>query len=187
MLIFLNRVMKAHFIGNGKSNRLFNTPYGIVVCGNIPNHSIPYTALSIIDTKVILYLKNTKQHLENIDVWCSPDIKKHADIHQVKGRWHTIYTPTWRYNSGHQAVNHLSKNPHLKIIELWGMDSMWSDDLISQMDDRVIRSKRPPLNNEWRPNWKKIFAQHPNMMYVINAPKGIEQVDYGKNTRYKLH
>jgi len=178
--------MRAHFIGNGKSNSLYGEfHYGTVVCGNLPKHSIPYTALSIIDTKVIQYLKSEKKHLEKTQVWCTPDIKKQADMAGVKGIWHTIYKPTWRYNSGHQAVQHLSKK--FKYIELWGMDSMWSEDLVSQMDDRVPRSKRPPLNNEWRPNWKKIFSENEEVIYTIHAPQGIKQIDYGKNTRYKLY
>ena len=64
---------------------------------------------------------------------------------------------------------------------------MWSDDLSSQMDDRVPRSKRPPLNNEWRPNWRNIFKKYPNNRYIIHAPKGITEIDYGDNCKYELH
>ena len=177
--------MKAHFIGNGKSQNLFNAHYGTVVMGNVPKMNISYTALSIIDTKVILYLHNNNIHLENKNIWCTPDIKKQANNYKIQGIWHAIYKPKPKFNSGHQAVQHLSKD--FKLIHLWGMDSMFTDDLTSLMDDRVTRTTRPPLNNDWRPYWKQLFSQHEQVLYTIHAPKGTKQIDYGKNCRYEFH
>jgi hypothetical protein len=138
------------------------------------------------DTKVLMYLKDKKMDLKNKNIWCTPDIAKHAKFHKIDGLWHAIYTPVHRYSSGHHAVNHLSQNKHLKIIHLWGMDSMWSEDLTSDMDDRVIRSKRPPLHKDWRPHWQNIFSKY-DKRYIIHAPKGIAEIDYGKNTKYEYH
>jgi len=178
--------MRSHFVGNGPSQNLFGDfQYGFTVAGNIPKHIRIYNALSIIDTKVILYLKNNKLDLKNKHIWCTPDIVKQAKHHKIEGLWQEIYKPQHRYNSGHQAVQHLSKD--FKFIDLWGMDSMWSDDLTSQMDDRVPRTKRPPLNNEWRPNWRTIFNKNPDVRYIIHAPEGINKVDYGENCQYKFH
>ena len=178
--------MKAHFVGNGPSHSLYgDLHYGTVVVGNIPKMPIQYDAMSIIDTKVILYLKNNKLDLAGKEIWCTPDIVKQADFHKVPGLWFPHYKPQYRYNSGHHAIQHLSKQ--FEFISLWGMDSMFTNDLTSQMDDRVPRGKRPPLNNEWRPNWRNIFKQYPKVRYTIHAPQGIETVDYGENCKYELH
>lgn len=184
--LFLNIGMRSHFVGNGPSQNLFGDfQYGFTVAGNLPKHIKIYTALSIIDTKVILYLKNNNLNLKNKEIWCTPDMVKQANFHKIQGTWIPHYKPQYRYNSGHHAVQHLSKK--FRFIELWGMDSMWSDDLTSQMDDRVIRTKRPPLNREWRPHWQAIFKQHPDVRYTIHAPQGVNKVDYGENCRYQFH
>lgn len=178
--------MRAHFVGNGPSQSLYgDLHYGTVVVGNIPKLPIQHDALSIIDTKVILYLKNNNLNLRGKEIWCTPDIVKQAHFHKIEGTWLPHYTVKHRHNSGHHAIQHLSKD--FQFIELWGMDSMWSDDLTSQMDDRVIRTKRPPLNTEWRPNWIKIFKQFPQVRYIIHAPVGIKEIDYGDNCKYQFH
>ena len=180
--------MKAHFIGNGASKNIFNqrVRYGFRVVGNIPKEIEHWDACSIIDHKMSVWISNTnKKMLANKDIWCSQDVAKWAKQWNLEGRWHAIYEPKMKFNSGHQAVQHLSKK--FKFIDLWGMDSMWSEDLTSEMDDRVPRSKRPPLNREWRPHWRNLFKNNPECKYVIHAPTGIEKVDYGENCRYELH
>lgn len=178
--------MIAHFVGNGASKKFYNNTYGTVVVGNLSRNIHNYTACSIIDTKVILYLKQNQINLQNKNIWCTPDIVKQAKYHKIEGHWHAVYKPIYRYSSGHHAVNHLSQNKHLKIIHLWGMDSMWSVDLTSDMDDRIIRSQRPPLYKEWRPHWIQMFSKY-DKRYIIHAPKGIEEIDYGQNTKYQFH
>lgn len=179
--------MIAHFVGNGASKKFYqsHTHYGTVVVGNI-SKDIDYTACSIMDTKVILYLKAQGLNLKNKNIWCTPDIEKQARHHGIDGIWHAVYKPQYRYSSGHHAVNHLSQNRHLKIIHLWGMDSMWSEDLTSDMDDRIPRPNRPPLHREWRPHWIKMFSKY-DKRYIIHAPKGVVEVDYGKNAKYEYH
>jgi hypothetical protein len=154
--------------------------------GNIPKEPMQYTACSIIDTKVIDYLVTNKMDLHNRQVWCTQQIADYAKKKNIDGIYHTIYQTKHRFNSGHHAVNHLSLNQHLKIIHLWGMDSMWSEDLTSQMDDRVIRPQRPPLNKQWRPHWQELFSKY-DKRYIIHAPKGITEVDYGSNTKFEYH
>tara|TARA_A100001201_G_scaffold103114_1_gene88448 strand:- start:1657 stop:2199 length:543 start_codon:yes stop_codon:yes gene_type:complete len=178
--------MIAHFIGNGASQSLFgNFHYGTIVVGNITKSTTRWDACSIIDTKVILYMKANNIHLKNKTIWCTKDIAKQAQHHKIQGIWQVHYEPKHRYNSGHHAVEKLSKTH--KIINLYGMDSMFTDDLTSQMDDRVPRPKRPPLNNEWRPHWSKMFAKHPDVLYRIHVPQGTKEIEYGKNCRFVHH
>ena len=178
--------MIAHFIGNGNSQSLFGDfHYGTIVVGNITKHKTRWDACSIIDTKVILYMKDNNIHLQNKKIWCTKDIAKQAKQHRIQGIWEVHYEPKHRFSSGHHATQKLSKTH--RIINLYGMDSMFSDDLTSQMDDRVPRGKRPPLNNEWRPHWSQLFAQYPNVLYRIHVPQGTKEIDYGKNCRFVYH
>ena len=180
--------MKAHFIGNGPSKSIYNQSvrYGYRVVGNYPKEIQFWDACSIIDHKMAVWISNTnKKLLAGKDIWCSPDVAKWARHWNLQGRWHAIYTPKLKFNSGHQAVQHLSEK--FQFISLWGMDSMWSDDLTSEMDDRIPRGKRPPLNQQWRPHWRQIFESHPKVKYTIHAPANIQKVDYGENCRYELH
>ena len=178
--------MIAHFIGNGASQTLFGDfHYGTIVVGNITKHKIRWDACSIIDTKVILYMKDNNIHLKNKTIWCTKDIAKQAKHHKVQGIWEVHYEPKHRFNSGHHAINKLSKSH--KIINLYGMDSMFTDDLTSQMDDRVPRPSRPPLNNEWRPQWTKLFDKHHDVMYSNHVPQGTQENEHAKNSNSINH
>jgi hypothetical protein len=178
--------MIAHFVGNGSSRSYFNHQYGTIIVGNIPKEPMQFTACSIIDTKVIDYLVTQNKDLHNQQVWCTQQLADYAKKKNIDGIWHTIYQSQYRYNSGHHAVNHLSQNKHIKIIHLWGMDSMWSEDLTSEMDDRVIRPRRPALNQQWRPHWLTLFSKY-DKRYIIHAPKGIKEVDYGAKAKFEYH
>jgi hypothetical protein len=178
--------MNIHFIGNGESNSLYSyQPHDFVVACNVPKFKNTYKVLSIIDQKVLLFLENNRTSIKPVDIWCTPEIKRFAETKSLPGRYQDVYEKKHRWNSGHLAIQHMAKT-HSKI-NLWGMDSMFTDDLTSQMDDRVIRSKRPNLNIQWRPNWTTVFKQAPNTEFVVHIPKGATGIDYAENCVYKHH
>ena len=184
--------MRVHFIGNGKSKTLFKSPYGYRIGCNIPKDDLVYDVLSVIDIKVLLHQQKEKNYFKpNQLVWCTQQIKDMSIQKKIPGKFEALYKSVYRYNSGHHAIEHISKNKNIKFIELWGMDSMWQvkgeHDLTSEMDDRVLRPSRPPLQQQWVPHWKTILSRYPNIKYTIHAPKGVETIDYGANTDYKLY
>ena len=184
--------MRVHFIGNGKSKTLHKSIYGYKIGCNIPKDDIVYDVISVIDQKVLLHQQKQKIYYKpNQEIWCTKQIWDMAIRNKMPGKWQVHYDSKYRYNSGHHAIEHISKNKNIKFIELWGMDSMWTIkgayDLTSEMDDRVKRPARPPLQKEWVPHWQRILQEHPNIKYTIHAPKGVETIDYGANTEYKLY
>jgi len=181
--------MQIHMIGNGASNKLFQSPYGFKIMCNIPKLPVPADVISIIDQKVLLYQQQEKfQFKHNQVIWCTPQIQQVAEKKQLLGDWQPVYQHQHRYNSGHLAVQHACRtSPNLKIVHLWGMDSMFSSDLTSQMDDRVKRPQRPPLNREWRPNWKTVFAQFLQIQFLIHIHTPIEDYNYGQNVKKIIH
>lgn len=181
--------MQIHLVGNGKSNHLFDQQYGFCIMCNIPKSTHPADVISIIDQKVVSYQKsNQYQFKPTQKIWCTDAIMRFAKKNHLQGDWLPVYTNKHRWNSGHLAVQHaLQQSPHCKIFNLWGMDSMFSDDLTSEMDDRVIRPTRPPLNREWRPNWCEIFAQYPSTRFMIHATHNHSEYNYGHNVKIEIH
>ena len=169
----------AHVIGNGESNSLYTPQSGTIMVCNIPKHNHPFDLYSIIDTRVIQYLMKEKLELLDKPVWGTQVVKDFAKKNKIKGEFLHVYENIHRYNSGHHAVFWLSKK--YNEIHIWGFDSMWSDDLLSQMDDRVKRPKRPPLNKQWRPHWNNLFKKYPLVKYYIHQPTNTETVEWSKN------
>ena len=178
--------MNVHLVGNGNSQKLFSFGIGdyIVAC-NVPKHKNNYKALSIIDQKVLLYLEQNRTAIKPVDIWCTPEIKRFADKKSLPGKYLDVYEKKHRWNSGHLAIEHMAKTH--KTIHMWGMDSMFSKDLTSLMDDRILRPRRPDLNREWRPNWTTVFNQAPNTQFIVHIPEGAEGIDYAKNCCYQHH
>ena len=180
--------MKAHFVGNGASQEIFlaRQRYGYVAVGNYPKQIKFWDSTTIIDHKMVIWVSNhNKKLFKGRKIWCTPDVAKWATNFELLGKWHAILEPKIKFSSGHQAVQNLSKK--FLFIDLWGMDSMYSDDLLSKMDEDIPRQKRPPLNNDWRPYWRDLFKRFPKVKYTIHAPQGVTKIDYGENCRYELH
>lgn len=178
--------MEAHFVGNGECQNLYAWHRGTVVACNIPKKKdLKYDILSIIDAKVINYLKNHPNDIRPVQVWCTDQIKKQADAIQLPGVWHAVYQQQHRFNSGHHAVQHLART--FNCIHLWGMDSMYSNNLSSMMDDRIPRPQRPDLNKEWRPHWKKIFEMNPHCDFIVHVPQHTNYTHYAKNCFFTQH
>ena len=176
----------AHLVGNGKCSQLFAGHSGTVVACNVPkNKSMNYDFLSIIDLKVCLYLDKNRTSIKPVTIWSTEEVKNWAEQKNLPGKYESIYVKRHRWNSGHLAAEQLAKK--FKNIHMWGMDSMFTDDLTSEMDDRVARPKRPPLNKEWRPNWTKLFTQAKDTNFIVHIPKGMQGVDYAENCRYEYH
>jgi len=77
-------------------------------------------------------------------------------------------------NSGHHAAMHAISNGH-KTIHIWGIDSLWQDDLIS-LTDVYTRPTSTAARIEveratiWRTYWLEIFRRHPDCQFIIHQP-----------------
>lgn len=156
-------------IGNGASNRFYKRTGDYVISCNVPNHRFAYNALSIIDNQPITWMKNNNWN-PRVPVFCLETTKNYAQKQHRMGDWLPVYEKKERYNAGLYAVEYSTR--HSYEIHLWGFDSLFSDDLTSQMDALVPRTSRPNLNRWWRPHWQQLFEQHTNIQFVIHIPKG---------------
>mgnify|MGYP000141471507 CR=1 FL=1 len=170
--------MVTDVIGNGASNRLYKPTGNYVIACNIPTHGICYNALSIIDNKPITWMKNNKWRPKTT-VLCLEATRQYARKQNIEGDWMAVYERKDRYNAGLHAVEYSTR--HSKEIHLWGFDSMFSQDLTSQMDTLVPRPGRPKLNKWWRPYWQALFLEHSTTKFVIHIPQGENCESYPSN------
>lgn len=161
--------MDFDIIGNGFSNRFFQQSSGYTIGCNIPTHRIPVNALSIIDNQPIVWMKNNNWH-PRVPVYCTAQAKAVAQKNNRQGDWMPVYEKRERYNAGLHAALYASNLT--TTVHLWGFDSLFSNDLTSQMDALVPRNSRPPLNKWWRPHWLELFITNKTVDYYIHLPQG---------------
>jgi len=171
-------------VGNGPSCLLWSNNNRYTVACNIPPKHIQYNCLSIIDNQPILWMK---QHSwsPRVPVFCTRECKDTARNKNIAGDWFPVYQKQSRTNSGQHAAEHFAQNG-TTTIHLWGMDSLWSEDLSSVQDDVIKRTKRPPLNRWWRPKWNEIFTNNP-VNYIIHAPEGVQSPYEQANVQIRCH
>ena len=170
-------------IGNGNSNTLYHGDYDYVVACNIPQHGIKYNALSIIDERPLVYMKNSGGR-PRVPVSCTEQIKRYAHKTNIEGDWFDVYERVHRWNSGHLAAKYYSQQ--CRTIHLWGFDSLFSEDVTSQVDSVIPRHSRPKLNKYWHPIWQEIFATS-NCNFVLHIPKGERSALSYENLTVKYH
>jgi hypothetical protein len=162
-------IHRTDIIGNGASNSLYTPSSLNVIACNVPQHGHRYNSLSIIDNLPITWMKNNS-YTPMVPVYCTQAVKDYAKKSNINGDWFAVYERTSRWNSGVHAADYAAK--HSKEIHLWGFDSMYSDDLTSQMDELVPRPGRPPLNKHWHPIWQEVFKLRKDVKFVLHCPTG---------------
>ena len=181
---WLDAQTHTNILGNGASINLYTPNSHRTIACNVPQHGHAYDYLSIIDQQPVVWMSNNA-YTPSVPVFCSEKALNSSIKHSVAGDWIPAYDNRHRTNSAHWAVWLLCEYTS-KEIHLWGMDSMFSDNLTSQMDNLVPRSQRPNLNKEWRPIWREIFAKQP-IQYYIHTPKLANLPDYGDNVHQICH
>jgi hypothetical protein len=181
--------MISHLLGNGNSNKFYKKTQGTVYACNWPTHDFVYDYLCMIDGLAIKYIHNN--HITpKVPILCTQNCKEYAIRKQLDWDVRSVFTTTNRprFNSGHHAVKYICEQKHPPLgIHLWGMDSMYSKDLSSQMDEHVPRKNRPPLNNQWHPHWIELFTANPNILFTVHIPKGESLSVKAKNLQAETH
>jgi len=171
---------RIHVIGNGASNRLFDADGEYRIACNIPQHSIPYNALAIIDLIVVNWMRDNGWNPAK-PVLCTQQVKDHAVKRNREGHWFAEFNKVHRFSAGHHAVLHHA--PMTEEIHMWGFDSIWADDYGSQVDCIIPRPSRPNLNLHWIPHWRSVFKQNENTEFFIHAPQDARVPELGENAR----
>jgi hypothetical protein len=184
--IKLEKRLKTHILGNGHSVKYFvdDGCMSIVAC-NIPQHGHRFTDLSIIDSQPVVAMKNIGWKT-SVPIWCSNKTLQTSISLGVPGDFRQAYDEEYRTNSAHWAAR-LFLCFTEEVIHLWGMDSLFSDDLTSQMDSIVPRKQRPDLNKQWHPHWQKIFARKPELKWVVHTPVAVTLRVQAPNVQQQTH
>ena len=170
-------------IGNGDSNNLYVPNAHYTIACNIPQHTIKYNALSIIDNRPLDFMKE-RGWKPRVPVFCTPEVQTRSRKFNLEGDWFAVYERKHRWNAGHHAVLH--HNTMAQQIHLWGFDSLFSQDLTSQTDAIIPRHHRPPLNNHWHPIWREILDQC-YCTVVLHLPQGAKCAIEHEKLRTESH
>ena len=170
----------AHIIGNGISNRIVDIPVHFTLSCNIPTHKLPFDVTTIIDVRVLEVMKERSIQFTQ-PVWCTQVVADSAAKKQIAGTFLPILDTQHRKNSGHHAADQCARMGY-DHIHLWGMDSMFMEDLSSQMDAIIPRPHRANMTVEWRQHWSKIGKQYATTkFYVHTINVNTLHKDYGEN------
>jgi hypothetical protein len=174
------KLPRVHVIGNGASNSLFDAVGEYRIACNIPQHSIPYNALAIIDLVAVNWMRDNGWNPTK-PVLCTQQVKDHAVKRNREGHWFAEFNKVHRFSAGHHAVlHHASMTPE---VHMWGFDSIWANDFLSQVDAVIPRPNRPNLNLHWIPHWRSVFKQHEDTLFFIHAPADAQLPELGHNAR----
>lgn len=171
--------MRIDIIGNGASNVLAQ-PQGQVIACNVPQHEFEYHALALIDPKVVHYMRVQRWHPQTM-VLCTPHTLELIHKYDLQVRAEPSLQNKHRWNTGHCLVD-LYKH---REIHLWGMDSMFSDDLTSQVDRVIPRHARPKLNKHWHPIWEKLLDEVHDC--TVHVPHGVRVNIKHDNLKIQYH
>ena len=158
----------ATVIGNGPSRQLHTPQQTYTICCNLAWH-IPHDVVSIIDPQPIRHMS---QHnlITQKTIWCTPQVKQHCERLKLPVKCEPVYKPISRFNSGHQAVKHLLMMNYQQI-DLYGMDVLYNQNIISLMDQIIPREFRArDLPTTWLKHWQQMFDDHPSVKFYIHGP-----------------
>lgn len=187
-----------HILGNGPSLSLFNRdawPEDDLFVGcNYSDVNLRPDFTVIVDAKPILKLFEGKSL--NIPAVISSRCLDYVDYDKSKSKssWkklpkdaisildsidiiHESGQP-FPMNSGQHAVMYcLNKySDTIKTVYLWGIDSLWTDDISSFSDyhfkgsiNNIQKREKPRVAKTWRSYWDKIFDENKNVKFIIKG------------------
>lgn len=184
--------MAIHVLGNGPSIEIFNRdiwPESDIFVGcNFSDVNLRPNYTVMVDVKatkkfveglkltipVVLSKRNkgfmdTQTMKPPEDAFILKDVMDNIHLKEL----HTSYG----LNSAQHAVMYSIKNEtDLSVLHLWGIDSFWSNNLLSNTDS-IMRPNvgdriREDIANPWREFWKHIFIKNPDTQFYIHAPFG---------------
>lgn len=189
----------AHVIGNGDYAQMYKPAKGLKVTCNLPPltvHNV-YTTF-MVDFKMMKALDEGSVTVPG-DWTLGARPKKWMEMRpdfymkyapQIKGFYTTLpkYVNNYTdFNCGHMAVHCVANKMEATEIHMYGFDSMFDFNLLSN-SDFFLNSDRSNLNNNrlinnWRPVWQNMFKEfsdsqfilyhkHPNIKFPV--PKNVE-------------
>jgi hypothetical protein len=159
-------------VGNGPSRNLYRPFRGDVCVCNIPQLSIEYDYISIVDRKAIDYIVKEDLRFEK-PILTTDELTKF-----LKNTPCEAVFKEKLMNSAATAAYYFAQE--YDVIWLYGCNALWSKDCSSSQDLLIPRPPRNQnLHNRWREKWKTVWAT--GKQFVIVCPNDTEEIDYGTN------
>lgn len=173
----------AHVIGNGDNASMYKPAKGLKITCNLP----PFEVRNVYTTTIVDF-KMCKAMDEGSVVVPGEWImgarpKKYSELNpgfymkfapQIKGFYLTLpkYVSNYTdFSCGHMAAHYTANSLKADEIHLYGFDSMFDFNLRSS-SDFYMNSDRGDMNNarltnNWRGIWPNLFAEFPNVQWVL--------------------
>lgn len=197
----------AHVIGNGDSAVMYKPSKGFKITCNLPPFTVEnvYTTC-MVDFKMMAAIAEGSVTVPGEwvlgmrpKIWADarPDFfMKHAK--QIK-EFYTVL-PKYKhpsgaeinytdFNCGHMATHYTANRLKANEIHMYGFDSMFDFNLRS-CSDLYLTSDRSPLNsnrltNNWRAIWPQLFADFPDVQFVLHHKHDAIKFPVGDNVEIR--
>ena len=178
----MNRV--AHVIGNGDNASLYKPQKGLKITCNLP----PFTVDNVYSSCMVDFKMMKAIATGSVVVpgnwtlgfrpkkWC----EMHPEFHmKYASQIRNFYTDKPEFvknytdfNCGHMATHYAANGLRADEVHLYGFDSLFDHNMRS-CTDVFLQSDRGRMNNQrlidnWRPIWQKLFAEFPDVQFVIH-------------------
>lgn len=156
-------------LGNGPSKVAYNRGGHMVIGCNIPGDEFSVDATVVCDEEIVWVLKS-KPELINVPLIVSTRAFEKLKELRLEDKYdiqHVFSTREW-FNSAHYAAEFLAACGCTEI-EVWGCDSVFSDNINSTTDAYV--PKQPDTSEKllrnWRRIWNELFDAYPTIKFKI--------------------
>ena len=173
----------AHVIGNGDCAQMYKPAKGLKVTCNLPPltvHNV-YTTF-MVDFKMMKAIDEGSVIVPG-DWTLGARPKKWMEMRpdfylkyapQIKGFYTTLpkYVNSYTdFNCGHMAVHCVASKMEASEIHMYGFDSMFDFNLLSN-SDFFLNSDRSNMNNNrlinnWRPVWQSMFKEFSDKQFIL--------------------
>lgn len=173
-----------HIIGNGDCAVFYKPSPGIKLTCNMPAFDIADVYGTVmVDFKMMKALYESQLQLDAYDwilghrpkLWMEmkPDFYLRYSKNVKEFYTHLPeYCPTaTEFNCGHMATHYAASKLKANEIHMYGFDSLFDMNLRSVTDTYLISDRSDlnsfRLNSNWRPIWKNIFEEFPEVKFVL--------------------
>ena len=173
-----------HIIGNGDCAVYYKPSPGIKLTCNMPAFDIADVYGTVmVDFKMMKALYESQLQLDAYDwilghrpkLWMEmkPDFYLRYSKNVKEFYTHLPeYCPTaTEFNCGHMATHYAASKLKANEIHMYGFDSLFDMNLRSVTDTYLISDRSDlnsfRLNSNWRPIWKEIFEEFPEVKFVL--------------------
>jgi hypothetical protein len=162
--------MHCAILGNGPSKHLYDFTAEYVIGCNIPSEDIKIDATVISDIEIVWILKENP-NLVQVPVIISDKVFEKMKELKIVSNYTIllVFKPQDWHNSAHYAAHYLSTEKKATTIDVWGCDSLVTEDLTSSTDEYVPKPEthNSKLITNWNKVWKALMLSYEEVHFRI--------------------